>query len=334
MKKLIENKVRHAIAGLGRIASSLEEDIYREKPCTHAGAILASGDGVIASGCDISKERRSAFAKRWGVSNLYDNCEDMLKNESIEILHIAAPPEAHFDLIKTACKYRIPVIVSEKPLTDNLVTSKEALEGAKKAQTKLLVNHERRYSNDYIYTRNVVKQKKYGEVLTIFAKLYFGYNRTPAKMLWDDGTHIIDILRFLLDSELEVENVTNLSKKDAKGESLIINLKSGGAYALLEVGGAKNYAVFELEIYFNTGLIRIGNGLFEEYSSEPSELYEKFKTLKRVEKEFGKTDYFINMVRDATKVFRSSEQPVSSGYDGYKAVEVINDILNFNGGSL
>ncbi|HNZ26377.1 MAG TPA: Gfo/Idh/MocA family oxidoreductase [Spirochaetota bacterium] len=333
MDKAPGKKIKHAIAGLGRIASSLEEDIYREKPCTHAGAIKASG-GVIIAGCDINEKKRSAFAKRWGASNLYDNCEEMLKNESVDILHIAAPPEAHFDLIKTACKYKIPVVVSEKPLTDNVETSKEALKITEMAQTKLIVNHERRYSNDYIYTKNVVKQKKYGEVQTIFAKLYFGSGRTPSSMLWDDGTHIIDILRFILDDELEVVNVINLSKKDIKGESLIINLKAGGAYALLEVGGAKNYTVFELEIYFNTGLIRIGNGLFEEYSSEPSKLYENFRSLKQVDKTFIKTDYFINMVKDASKVFRTSAQPVSSGYDGYRAVEIINNILNFNGDSL
>jgi len=332
MGKTTENRVNHAIAGLGRIASSLEDDIYREKPCTHAGAINANG-GIITAGCDINEEKRTAFARRWGISNLYDSCENMLKNESIDILHIASPPETHFDLIKTACKYKIPVIVSEKPLTDNIETSREALKITEMAQIKLLVNHERRYSNDYIYTRNVVKRKKYGNVQTIFAKLCFGSSRTPSSMLWDDGTHIVDILRFILDGELDVTNVTNLSKKDAKGEALIINLKSGDTYALLEVGGAKNYALFELEIYFNSGLIRIGNGLFEEYSSEPSELYEKFRSLKKVDKAFTKTDYFNNMIRDATQALRSEARPVSSGYDGYRAVEVINNILNFNGGN-
>jgi hypothetical protein len=40
-------KIPAAIIGLGRIASLLEKDGRREKPCTHAGAIAAGGLRII-----------------------------------------------------------------------------------------------------------------------------------------------------------------------------------------------------------------------------------------------------------------------------------------------
>ncbi|GHV88670.1 hypothetical protein AGMMS50267_10300 [Spirochaetia bacterium] len=46
-------KIPVAIIGLGRIASLLEDDRLREKPCTHAGAITANPD------CSPGRARRT-----------------------------------------------------------------------------------------------------------------------------------------------------------------------------------------------------------------------------------------------------------------------------------
>ncbi len=43
------NKLKAAVIGLGRIASLLDEDTLREKPCTHSGAIAANEDCVLAA---------------------------------------------------------------------------------------------------------------------------------------------------------------------------------------------------------------------------------------------------------------------------------------------
>ena len=57
--------VTAAIIGLGRIASLLEEDSLREKPCTHAGAISANENCILVAGCDKSETRRNLFTQRW-----------------------------------------------------------------------------------------------------------------------------------------------------------------------------------------------------------------------------------------------------------------------------
>jgi len=67
MEKIRAAKIGAAIIGLGRIASLLEEDSRREKPCTHAGAITANPDCILTGGCDTDDERRRLFAERWAL---------------------------------------------------------------------------------------------------------------------------------------------------------------------------------------------------------------------------------------------------------------------------
>jgi predicted dehydrogenase len=86
---------RAVITGLGRIASILEDDTLREKPCTHAGAITASGSGcVLAAGMDIDGEKRRLFSARWNVP-VFDDAEEMIKAARPHIFCIATHPDTH-----------------------------------------------------------------------------------------------------------------------------------------------------------------------------------------------------------------------------------------------
>jgi predicted dehydrogenase len=88
------DKIPVAIVGLGRIASLLEDDTRREKPCTHAGAVAANSDCVLVAGCDIDGDRRRLFAERWNVP-VYADAAVMLREHKPGILVIATHPDSH-----------------------------------------------------------------------------------------------------------------------------------------------------------------------------------------------------------------------------------------------
>ena len=83
-----------AIVGLGRIASLLEEDSLREKPCTHAGAIASNADCRLVSGCDTNEERRRLFEEKYQVP-VYADAAEMLRIHKPQILSIATHPDSH-----------------------------------------------------------------------------------------------------------------------------------------------------------------------------------------------------------------------------------------------
>ena len=154
-------KIPAAIVGLGRIASLLEEDSRREKPCTHAGAISANKDCVLAAGCDSDEERRRLFACRWGAP-VYEDAAEMIRVHKPQILVIATHPDSHYHYCRLAAEMKVPVVICEKPLADNIAKARKIARLAEKGSPVIITNHERRYSQDYIRAKEILKEGKLG----------------------------------------------------------------------------------------------------------------------------------------------------------------------------
>ena len=322
----MQEKVRCAIVGLGRIGSMLEDDRLREKPCTHAGAVASDGDCVLVGGCDPDGERCRRFAERWNCPGVYADLGDLLEATKPDIVHIATPPETHLALVESVLGSSARVIICEKPLA---LTGDEAALIAHYHQRGTLIimtNHERRYSLDYLRVKQHVEVGTFGDLLCVSAKIYMGMRRSPIEMLLDDGTHLIDIVRFLTGYELERPDAVRVVT--AQSEMLYIRCSAGGIPVHMDIGSGRDHIVFELDLSFSSGRIRIGNGLYEEYRSEESPFYEQHRSLVSMgAKRLRKTGYFTNMLRDAVRCVRDPQAlPRSTAVDGYRAVHFIDQV--------
>jgi predicted dehydrogenase len=154
-----------------------------------------------------------------------------------------------------------------------------------------------------------------------------GRGHPAADILWDDGTHLLDALRFLSGGELEVLYACGEAR--SPGGVLQVLLKAAGVPAALECSGRLEPLVFELDLCFTRGRLRIGNGLYEEWASSPSPYYQGFRSLARLRRRAPRrTGYFSGMLADAVAVLRQpGRRPVSSGEDGLAAEEAIERIL-------
>ena len=331
-------KITAAIIGLGRIASLLEEDALREKPCTHAGAISSNEDCVLVAGCDIDEERRRLFAEKWNVP-VYEDAGEMLQKHKLQILSIATHPDSHYRYCKLAAEHEIPVVICEKPLADNLKDSRKINRLTKRSdlashnEPVIITNHERRYSLDYARAKAILDEEKLGSLLSVRAVLYMGKTRRLLDMFWHDGTHLADAIMFL----------TNAKLKHRRRWGSKLNSRSGTAWlegilhkdknsphipVIMEIGAERDHLVFEIEFSCEKGRLRIGNGVFEVYESMPSPYAEKFRSLKNTGEEFnGPTHYFANMLKDAVFCVReTNHKPVSSAVDGLRVIEYLNSV--------
>jgi predicted dehydrogenase len=323
-----EPKARCAIVGLGRIGSTLEQDRLREKPATHAGAVAASRDCELEAGCDLRADRREAFARRWGCRSLYEDARLMLERHEPDILHVATPPESHLELVGLAAGAGVPVVICEKPLARSAGEARAIVDLCRQAGTSLLVNHERRYSEDYRRARARIAAGRFGEPATVAGRLHMGRGKAAADILWEDGTHLLDALRFLTGGELEA--LCACGDAGSPGGVLQVLLRAGGVPVALEVSGRLEPLVFELDLCFTRGRLRIGNGQYEEWESGPSPYYEGFRSLRRLRAHPPRrTGYFRGLLADAVEVLRQpGRRPVSSGEDGLAAAEAIEKILS------
>jgi len=321
--------IRCAIVGLGRIGSLLEDDALREKPCTHAGAIAGNRNCLLVGGCDLDPDRRKLFAERWNCEAVFASADELLRETRPDILHVATHPDSHYRYVKTAAAFGIKVAVCEKPLADDLDAARKIAALHSSGAITVLTNHERRYSEDYRRARSRVAEGRYGRLLSISARLYFGRKRQLLGQMIHDGTHLADIVSFLAGGTLKNTGVNGNLRK-AEGTAFIAAVckpAEGGppVRISIEVGAERDHIVFESDLSFEKGRIRIGNGIYEEWRSVPSPYYEGFRSLEPVETPaFGKTGYFSNMMKDAVACAKDRERrPISSAEDGLAALKFI-----------
>lgn len=328
------NKIKTAVIGLGRIASLLEDDALREKPCTHTGAITANPDCELVAGCDTDAERRNLYAERWQVP-VYADAAEMLHIHQPQILAIATHPDSHYHYCRLAADCGVSVIICEKPLATTVSEARKIARLAKRGDLAskgpvIITNHERRYAEDYIHARAVLEQEKLGRLLSARAVLYMGKNKRLLDVFWHDGTHLADTLMFL----------TNSALKYRRRWGARLNAKTGTAWlegslctmnavpVIIEIGAGRDHLVFELEFSCAGGRLRIGNGVFEVWESAPSPYAEQFRSLQLTEGAFtGPTGYFANMVKDAVACARdSNRQPRSGAADGLRVIEYLHSV--------
>ena len=338
-------KIRAAVIGLGRIGSLLEDDTLREKPCTHAGAIVNNEDCVLAAGCDKEEERRRLFAARWQSANnkisVYADAQEMLRVHEPQILAIATHPDSHCHYCCLAAKMKVPVVICEKPLVDNLKDARKIVSLTEKNGGPIIItNHERRYSENYIRAKNILKEGSLGRIISVRAVLYFGQKRKMNNMLWDDGTHLADAVMFLTDSVLKHKRSFGADLDGKNGTAWLegrlypnpssVSQRPGEKFIpiLFEIGTGRDHLVFEIEFSCENGRICIGNGVFEVWESAPSPYAENFRSLKHSGEVFsGPTGYFANMLKDAAACVKDPGRiPVSGAIDGLKVIEYLNSV--------
>ncbi|MBO4404129.1 MAG: Gfo/Idh/MocA family oxidoreductase [Treponema sp.] len=208
-----------AIIGLGRIGYSLGLDKKREQPASHTMALLANSRIKIVAGCDKNTETFADWQKAVKGAAVYTDSSELYRNHAPDIITIAVNESAHLNEAIRAINAKPRLVILEKPVALNM---KEALlikEASEKNNVPVLVNHERRFSEDYAAAKKFLSE--IGELQEIKAGLYSAlavYNaeeeKTGAYSLLHDGTHLVDILLYFLEDQKSPSNLIQIPEKE------------------------------------------------------------------------------------------------------------------------
>src|SRR5437588_5802617 len=142
--------------------SSLDLEIHSPLPQRKDPRIGILGSGFIVNDCHLVSYRKAGFnpvaiasrtranalkvAQRHCLPKVYDSCEQLLDDPTIEVLDLAVPPDAQLGLIKQACQRRtVHGILAQKPLGMNYAEAVEAVRLCEEACITLAVNQNMRY---------------------------------------------------------------------------------------------------------------------------------------------------------------------------------------------
>jgi predicted dehydrogenase len=184
----------------------------------HLPSLAKQPDAEITGCCDIIKERAEQAAKEFGTkTKVYTDYREMLKDESIDVIHIATPNMTHRELTVTALEAGKHVLC-EKPMAVLAEDAKAMLAAAKKAGKKLTIGHQWRYRPACMYLRELSLQGYFGEIY--FAKShsvrrggvptwgdYLIKTRNGGGCLADVGGHSLDLTLWVMNN-YELKSVT------------------------------------------------------------------------------------------------------------------------------
>lgn len=188
-------KLKIGVIGVGGIAES------------HIGAYKNNPNVELYAFCDINEERLKAKGEKHGVTRLYTDVEDMVKNEQLDAVSVCTWNCAHAKCTIAALNAGINVLC-EKPMAMNAKEAEEMKAAAEKNGKLLMVGFVRRYGNDMDILQDFVKDGFFGNMYYAKAN-YIRRNGNPGGWFCDKsrsgggplidlGVHVIDFVRYAL----------------------------------------------------------------------------------------------------------------------------------------
>jgi len=327
-------KYKAALIGCGRIGSLLSEDKLREKPCTHAEAYYKNPNIELIAGCDKNKDRLKEFSKKWKVNKIYTDYNELLNAEKYDIISVAVGVEANLEVIEACINADTKIILCEKPLALDIKEAERIVKLARSEGVLLIVNHSRRFFSDFVKVRDLIRSGVIGRLKTVFCVLAKSgpspndnYLTSGGGMLFHDGTHLVDTLRFLLD-EKDPLDINAQFKKPSTNIKVEQNIQCMMNYSddlhIFFDCSDRDYFHFELDLQGDKGRIIIGNGVHRYFIKTESPYYEGFNSL--IEKSFpdySLTPFFVNITESMVKFLKTGELPESTGEQALNTLKVI-----------
>ena len=253
------------VVGCGKIGALFEAEPKREKPASHAGAVMKNNKTELVGLVDVNAKNLIAAKKLFPSAIGCASLIECLKSERPDIVIIATPPSARLTVLKECVRFGIKIIICEKPLAINVLEAKQIKSLVGKNDITFVLNYQRRFSPLFARVREEIKKNKLGRIQHIT-----GYYSNG---LFSNGGHLIDALAFLIDdgivSVIGVKNKMNTthSAGDINVDALLTTKK--GTTIVLQSFDQKEYGIHDIRIYGTKGsavLTDYGRTLIEMFA--------------------------------------------------------------------
>jgi len=333
-------KFTAAVIGTGRIGYLLQKDKKREQPASHASALTKNRHISLIAGCDINRERLALWKKDYPRTCCYSSAQELMQQEKPDLAVVAVSEQAHTEVALTVIKHKPKLIILEKPVGLNLDAAERIRKAAARYKVAISVNHERRFSMDYRMALRLIQNQELGSLQTVSAHLWSSSSVWAPSCaekgdcsLIHDGTHLIDILHFLLARHLK-KPVVDRIVKNKYSEVRLLNLHyklRKNVLLYLELNGSSRVFDFEITLNGTEGKLIIGNGYLKLYSKAPSPYYTGFYSLKRQKNVIrpGVTGYFSNMVQNCVDFLMDKAPLISPLSEGIRSLKVLYEIVDY-----
>ncbi|MCE7793943.1 Gfo/Idh/MocA family oxidoreductase [Salipaludibacillus sp. CUR1] len=224
----------------------------------HADHLLELEAFDVAGIRDI-RDSQQDLARNKGL-HVYPSLEDVLGDETVDVVLIATPNHIHKEIAVKAMRAGKDVIC-EKPATMNSREMEEMIEVEKETGRLFVVNQNRRWDEDYLVVKKLHDEQAIGEIFNVECRVH-GSRGIPGDwrqqkefgggMLLDWGVHLVDRVLLMFNEKVshvycKLNHVRNNEVDD--GFKMTLTFESGRT-AFLEVG---TYNYINLPLWYVNG---------------------------------------------------------------------------------
>ena len=197
----MEKKLRIGIIGCGGIANG-----------KHMPALKALKQCEMVAFCDIIIEKAQAAAAKFGIegAKVYEDYKELLKDESIEVVHVCTPNRSHSFITVDALEAGKHVMC-EKPMAINSEEAKKMLDAAKRTGKKLTIGYQSRFRDDSLYLKSEAEDGFFGDIYYAKATairrravptwgVFLNEYEQGGGPLIDIGTHALDLTLWMMNN--------------------------------------------------------------------------------------------------------------------------------------
>ena len=160
---------RVGLVGCGRMGTTIDDEV-RDRPnarlflpYSHAAAVVACERTELVAVCDPVADKAETARQRYGAHSAYEDPEEMIRKEGLDVVCIATRPSPHAPVTLLAAENGVRAIYCEKPLCNSMAEA-DAMAAAVVAHgVKFNYGTQRRYVRMYRNLREMIDAGHIGQ---------------------------------------------------------------------------------------------------------------------------------------------------------------------------
>ena len=157
----------------------------------HAKAYLEQGNVDLVAACDINPENLNRTCDEFSIPGRYASHQDLFRHErGVDLVSVCTYPKVHAEQTIAAANAGAKGVLCEKPMCLSLHEADDMIRACQQNNTRLVIAHRHRQSPNFNKARSLITEGAVGEPRLVWSYL--------TSCLVDNGTHIVDMMRYLL----------------------------------------------------------------------------------------------------------------------------------------
>lgn len=260
----------------------------------HFPSIQQIEEAELIAGSDPVEEYRIRAEKKWKAKATYEDYQDMLKRDDIDLVIIASPNLYHHEQA-IACIQAGKHIIIEKPFACTNYEAWDIVNTAKKYNVKVMVGCNYRFWEQHLIAKKLIEQKIIGELkmgssksheswdlyheLISYSKFRSDPKLAAAGALFDLGSHMVDLLLWFMGKEVKrvcgiAKNITRPDSYTVLDDCVYIQIEfADNSFGIVDLNRFSPVVTQGCELLGTEGTILTSSESQNPYQSAPLAIY-------------------------------------------------------------